>query len=137
MELQLGGTFLRFYSGSNWSHLELGFATRRHGGLARRETSVQVGFRSDHALELFSVDNPADRFIAPDGSITYGRICTHGRHRYSLSAEQVYTARLFDRTAQQARLRVDAELQQTLADAITPAVNLGQADGPATGLATA
>lgn len=137
MELQLAGAFLRFYSGSNWSHLELGFATRRHGGLARRESAIQVGFRSDHALELLSVENPADRFIAPDGSITYGRIYTRGRHRYSLSAEQVYSAQLFDRAAQRARLTAEAELQQTLADAAAPAVDLGQADGPSAGLAAA
>lgn len=108
MDLNLGACFLRFYSGANWTHLELGVATRRNGGLARRETALRLGLKSTHALELFSVENPADRFIAPDGSITYGRICIHGNRHYSLSAEEIFSGRLYDQALQAAVQRVSS-----------------------------
>jgi hypothetical protein len=103
MDINLGPCFLRWYSGQNWSLVELGVVSRRHGGLARRESALKIGLKSEHALELFSVENTADRFVAPDGSITYGRICIQSHRRYSLSAEQVYSGRLFDQALQSLR----------------------------------
>ena len=127
MELKLGPAFLRLYSGSNWSHLELGVATCPDGGLARRETALSLGLKSEHALEIFSAENPTDRYVAPDGSITYGRICVQGRRTYSLSAEQIYTAALHQRTLRAARERAVRQAQQDLADALVPAIDINTA----------
>jgi hypothetical protein len=114
MDIKCGPAFVRFYSGDNWSRFELGVATRAQAGLARRETALLLGFKSDHALERLSVDNPADRFIAPDGSITYGRLCIQGSRHYALSAEQVYTARLFDQAERRARRLAESEFNSQL-----------------------
>jgi hypothetical protein len=101
MDLNLGPAFLRFYAnGSNWSHLEVGYVSNRDCGLARRESAITIGFKSEHALELFSVENPADRYIAPDGTVTHGRICVQGSRTYALSAEQVFSAALHKRALQ-------------------------------------
>ncbi len=124
MDLRIGPCFLRAYSGSNWSSVELGFATNRNGVLARRESALSMGFKSEHALELFSVDNPADRFVAPDGTITHGRICVQGSRTYSLSAEQVFTAALHKRTLRATRQRAEQQAQQELADALLPPINV-------------
>lgn len=131
MDLRIGPCFLRAYSGSNWSHVELGVATNRNGGLARRESALSLGFKSEHALEVFSVDNPADRYVAPDGTITHGRICVQGSRTYSLSAEQVFTAALHKRTLRAARQRAEQQAQQELADALVPPINV-----PASGISS-
>lgn len=123
MDLNVGCCFLRFYSGNNWTNLELGVVSRRNGGLARRETALRVGLKSTHALELFSIENPADRFIAPDGSITYGRICVQGSRHYSLSAEEVYSGRLYDQALQAALQRVSSCDPQSLSGASGSALN--------------
>ena len=136
MDLSIGNAFLRVYSGSNWSTIELGFATNRNGGLARRESALSLGFKSDHALEVFSVENPADRYIAPDGTITHGRICVQGSRTYALSAEQVFTAALHKRTLRAARQRAEQQAQQELADALVPPINVhpsGMSTGGLTG----
>ena len=137
MDINLGPAFLRFYSGSNWSHFELGLATNPHGGLARRESAIALGFKSEHALEVFSVDNPADRHIAPDGTITYGRICVQGKRTYSLSAEQVFSAALHKRTLRAARERAEHQAQQELADALVPPIDINPQAKPQQGLAGA
>jgi hypothetical protein len=124
MDLSIGNAFLRVYSGSNWTRVELGFATNRNGGLARRESALSLGFKSEHALEVFSVENPADRFVAPDGTITHGRICVQGSRTYTLSAEQVFTAALHKRTLRAARQRAEQQAQQELADALVPPINV-------------
>ena len=124
MDLSIGKLFFRSYSGSNWSHVELGFATNRNAGLARRESALSLGFKSEHALELFSVENPADRFVAPDGTITLGRICVQGSRTYTLSAEQVFTAALHKRTLRAARQRAEQQAQQELANALVPPINV-------------
>jgi hypothetical protein len=136
MDLHIGPCFLRAYSGSNWSHVELGFATNPNGGLARRESAITMGFKSEHALEVFSVDNPADRYLAPDGTITHGRICVQGSRTYTLSAEQVFTAALHKRTLRAARERAEHQAQQELADALVPPINVN-ATGLNEGLAGA
>jgi len=125
MDLNLGPAFLRFYSGSNWTHLEVGLVSHRNGGLARRESALMLSAKSEHLLQIVSVENPADRFVAPDGTITYGRICTQGHRTYSLSAEQVFSAALHRRTLQAARRRAEAEAQQTLEDAAIPPLDIG------------
>lgn len=132
MDLHIGPCFLRAYSGSNWSTIELGFATNRNGGLARRESALSLGFKSEHALEVFSVENPADRFVAPDGTITHGRICVQGSRTYTLSAEQVFTGALHKRTLRAARQRAEQQAQQELADALVPPINI-HASGVSTG----
>ena len=130
MDINLGPAFLRFYSGSNWSHFELGVATNPHGGLARRESAIAVGFKSEHALEVFSVENQADRYLAPDGTITYGRICVQGKRTYSLSAEQVFSAALHKRTLRAAREHAEHQAQQELADALLPTIEINAPTTP-------
>jgi len=125
MDINIGPAFLRFYSGSNWSHLEAGFATNHKGGLARRETAVALSLKSEHALEVFSVENPADRYIAPDGTITHGRICIQGSRSYSLSAEQVFTAALHKRTVRAAKERALEQAQLELANALVEPIHIG------------
>lgn len=124
MELNLGNLFLRHHCFENWSNLELGFATRPSGGLARRETALKLCLKSDHAIELLSVENPADRYVAPDGSITYGRLCVQGKHQFAITAEQVFTAQLFDRTMRVAKERAESDLQRELINVTVPPIDL-------------
>jgi hypothetical protein len=138
MDLNLGPAFLRFYAnGSNWSHLEVGYVSNRDCGLARRESAITIGFKSEHALELFSVENPADRYIAPDGTVTHGRICVQGSRTYALSAEQVFSAALHKRALQAARQRARAQAQQQLADALVPPIDINPQSAAQQGLAGA
>lgn len=115
MDLNLGNTFIRHYSGQNWTFFEIGVATRPRGGLARRESALQVGYKSEHLLEQLAVDNPADRYVAPDGTITYGKICVQGSRSYALSAEQVFSAQLLDRTLRDARAAAEKQAAEEMA----------------------
>lgn len=95
-EFNLGPISLRAYSGQNWSHFEVALVSDRNGGKARRETAVRAGFKSTHLIEAAGKDNPADRFVTPDGSVVFGKIvqtATGGIH--VLSAEEVYTRGLY------------------------------------------
>lgn len=95
MELSIGPIDLRFFSGDNYTRFEVAAVTNRKGGMARRETAINIGYKSDHWTEAFGRDNPNDRYVTPDGNIIFGKISfTPGGGVHVLSAAQVYAASL-------------------------------------------
>lgn len=89
MKLSLGPLDIRFYSGQNWSNLELAFVTARKGGMAQRETAVKTGFKSDHLLEVFGEDNPADTLKVGDTTFTGKAVAGIDGDKHVITAEQV------------------------------------------------
>jgi hypothetical protein len=73
MRFNLGPFRARHYTGSNWSHLEIGFATGTKAGGAERFTGITGGFRSDHLLEAFGDENTQD-VCTVNGRTYHGRI---------------------------------------------------------------
>lgn len=111
MNIHLGPFALRYFGeGGLWTSLEIAVISNRHCGLARRESAFRFSFKSEHCIEAFGLQNPADAFTAADGSVTYGRIVIHRGHAYALTAEQVYTANLLRQARQAARQAADAGL---------------------------
>lgn len=101
MKINLGPFSFRHYAGDNWSHLELAFVTNRNGGMARRETAVKAGFKSDHITDMAGKNNPADKFVNPDtGSIYFGKIVKVPGGFATISAAEVYTRALYERACQ-------------------------------------
>lgn len=101
-ELKLGPVALRCYSGSNWTHLELAFVTDGNGGMARRETAINAGFKSEHLLEAVGTENPADAFTCPTtGQTYYGKIMQTPTGVYAISAKEVYTKALYSKAVKQ------------------------------------
>lgn len=72
-QLSLGPIDIRFYSGQNWTNLELAFVTARNAGWASRETAIRTGFKSEHLLETFAEDNAADT-VTIDGTTYVGKV---------------------------------------------------------------
>lgn len=95
MKIELGPFALRYFSGDNWSSLELAMVTNPNGGMARRETALRGSFKSEHLLEALSQENPADSFVAPDGKTYYGKIHQTPAGTYVISAKEVYTKELY------------------------------------------
>lgn len=111
MNIHLGPFALRYYGEAGiWSSLELAIVTSRHCGLARRESALRCSWKSEHAIEAFGLENPADAFTAADGSITYGRIVIQRGHAYAISAEQVYSGNLLRQARRAAREAAEAGL---------------------------
>ena len=95
-QLDLGPLSFRLYSGKNWTHAEVAFVTNRNGGMARRETAINAGFKSEHLIELAGTENPADKFICPTtGQEIFGRIVQTPTGVYTISAAEVYTRNLY------------------------------------------
>jgi hypothetical protein len=95
MIFTLGPIDIRYFSGSNWSNLELALVTARKAGQAQRETTIRTSFKSDHLVELLGEDDPTDQYIAPGGEIYYGKTFAGvDGDTHSLSAEQVYAGQL-------------------------------------------
>lgn len=57
---------------SNWTELDIAYVSGRKDGIAVRETAIKVAFKSDHAIEMFGEDNPADS-IEINGVTYYGK----------------------------------------------------------------
>jgi hypothetical protein len=96
MELNLGPISARLYSGSNWTHAELAWVSNRNGGMARRETAINAGFKSDHITDMAGRDNPADTFEDPaTGTLYFGKIVSSPTGVYAISAKEVYTKALY------------------------------------------
>lgn len=98
MQFKLGPIDLRAYQEVNenaphrWTNFELAFVTNREGGLARRETGTRLGWRSDHVIEAFGRDNPADTFIDPDSGRTFtGKIISTPTGVYAVTAREVFS----------------------------------------------
>jgi len=106
MLYKFGPVDLRCYQGtheedSKWTTFELAFVTNREGGLARRETGVRLGFRSDHLTEATGRENPADTFTDPvSGQIFTGKIVSAPTGVYAITAKEIYTAWLLDEARQ-------------------------------------
>lgn len=89
MKFSLGPFELRCYSGSNWSNLELAFVTARKGGCSQRETAVKTGFKSEHLIEVFGEDNPADTLKVGDVTYTGKVVPGFDGEQHVITAEQV------------------------------------------------
>lgn len=111
-QLSLGPIELRAYNifdserpeASNWTELGLAFVTGRKDGVAIRETAVKVGFKSDHAIEMFGEDNPNDS-IEINGKTYYGKVVPSmdKDKPYVLTALQVGTRAVHLKQLQEAR----------------------------------
>ena len=98
MELNLGPLSLRYYSGNGWSHAEAAFVSNRNGGMARRETAINAGFKSEHLTEALGKQNPADTFTCPEtGETYYGKIVNGPSGVFTISAKEVYTKALYSK----------------------------------------
>ena len=102
MEINLGPISARLYSGSNWTHAELAWISNRNGGMARRETAINAGFKSDHLTDMIGKENPADVFECPEtGTAYFGKIIQGPTGVYTISAREVYTKALYTKAVKQ------------------------------------
>lgn len=113
MEFSLGPVDFRFYSGDNWTHFETALVTNRNGGMARRETAVKAGFKSDHVTDMIGKTNHADVFTCPDtGKPYYGKIVDGPAGRYTITAKEVYTKELFGNAVKQGLAQAETATTQ-------------------------
>ena len=118
MELNLGPISARLYSGSNWTHAELAWVSNRNGGMARRETAINAGFKSDHLTEMAGKDNPADTFECPDTGILYfGKIVSSPTGVYAISAKEVYTKTLYTKAVKHGLAAAETATESVSTDA--------------------
>jgi hypothetical protein len=93
----------RVFTADNFFSAELALVTRPNGGLAKRETAVRVGFRSDHLVQLAGIDNPADTFECPDtGTLFIGKIVNTPDGVLAVTSRELYTEALIARAAKDA-----------------------------------
>ena len=117
MKLQLGPIDIRFRQGADdeqtWTNLELAFVTNRNGGMARRETALRAGFRSDHLVDLVGTENPADTFECPEsGTLYFGKIVQAPTGTYVISAKEVYTRALYEKACKRGLQQAEAATSQ-------------------------
>lgn len=118
MELNLGPISARLYSGSNWTHAELAWVSNRNGGMARRETAINAGFKSDHLTEMAGKDNPADTFECPDTGILYfGKIVSSPTGVYAISAKEVYTKTIYTKAVKHGLAAAETATESVSTDA--------------------
>ena len=110
-QLSFGPVEVRFFSGQNWSNLELAWITARKQGLAQRETTLRCAFRSEHLLDIAGTENHDDA-LTVNGTTYFGR--------YSQGADGVIHALSAAQVAARA-LRIEA-MQQGLKEAHRAAV---------------
>lgn len=117
MDISLGPIDLRFYSGNNWSTCELAFVSNRNGGMARRETAINAGFKSEHLVDAIGKDNPADVFECPEtGTAYFGKIVNGPTGVHAISAKEVYTKALYAKAVKTGLLEAEkATLDQPAA----------------------
>jgi hypothetical protein len=75
---------------SNWTEATLALVTGRKDGIAVRETAFKVGFKSDHAIEMFGEDDPSES-VEINGVTYFAKIVQSPEEGkpYRLSALQV------------------------------------------------
>lgn len=118
MELNLGPISARLYSGSNWTHAELAWVTNRNGGMARRETAINAGFKSEHLLDTVGKDNPADSFECPEtGTLYFGKIVQTPTGVYAISAKEVYTKSLYTKAVKHGLAAAESATELVSAEA--------------------
>lgn len=109
MELNLGPLALRLYSGSNWTHAEAAWVSNRNGGMARRETAINAGFKSDHLTDMVGKDLASDTFECPDtGTLYFGKIVQTPTGTYVISAKEVYTKAIYERACKEGLQNAEA-----------------------------
>lgn len=102
MELNLGPISARLYSGSNWTHAELAWVSNRNGGMARRETAINAGFKSDHLTDIAGKDLVSDTFECPEtGTLHFGKIVQTPTGTYVISAKEVYTRAVYEKACKE------------------------------------
>lgn len=102
MELNLGPISARLYSGSNWTHAELAWVSNRNGGMARRETAINAGFKSDHLTDIAGKDLASDTFECPDtGTLYFGKLVQTPTGTYVISAKEVYTRAVYEKACKE------------------------------------
>jgi len=119
MEFNLGPISARLYSGTNWTHAELAWVSNRNGGMARRETAINAGFKSEHLIDVVGKDLASDTFECPDtGTLYFGRIVQTPTGTYVISAKEVYTRAVYEKVCKeglQAAESATAELSASVA----------------------
>ncbi len=113
MKINLGPFAFRVFSGDNWTSVELAFATNQNGGMARRETALRGSFKSEHLIDAFAIDNSADHFEAPDGTVYFGKIQQTPTGVYTISAREVYTRALYEKAVKQGLKQAQAATDQS------------------------
>ncbi len=117
MELNLGPISARLYSGRHWTHPERAWVSNRNGGMARRETAINAGFKSDHITDMVGRDNPADTFEDPaTGTLYFGKIVSSPTGVYAISAKEVFTKTLYTKA-----VRHGLAAAETATEAVTAA----------------
>jgi hypothetical protein len=120
VEINLGPISARLYSGNNWTHAELAFVSNRNGGMARRETAVSAGFKSDHLIDMVGKDNPADSFECPEtGTLYFGKIVQTPTGVYAISAKDVYTKALYTKAVKQGLAAAESATTEKAAEPVT------------------
>jgi hypothetical protein len=123
MELNLGPLSARLYSGSNWTHAELAWVSNRNGGMARRETAINAGFKSDHLIDMVGKDNPADTFEDPaTGTLYFGKIVQTPTGVYAITAKEVFTKSLYSKAVKQGLAAAETATETVDAPKPAPAV---------------
>jgi hypothetical protein len=107
-EFNLGPLTFRAYSGENWSHLELAIASNPKGGMARRETAVRLGFKSEHLIQMQGKDNPNDSLATPEGNIVFGKVSVTPAGVFVLSAQEVYALGLYQQSVKNGLLAAES-----------------------------
>lgn len=81
--------FIATTDDTNHTRFRLSFWSAKDGGLAQRESAIEVAGKSDHALAVCGKENPADTHTV-DGITYVGRVMRgfDGKD-YVLSAKQV------------------------------------------------
>jgi hypothetical protein len=87
--ISFGPIDVRYFSGLNWSNLEVAWVTARKQGFAQRETTLRCSFKSEHLLDFTGTDNHDD-VLTVNGTTYFGR-CSPGADGvlHTLSAAQV------------------------------------------------
>jgi hypothetical protein len=111
-QFNLGPLEFRLGCGDGWTQLDFGLITDKQAGLASRETSGRLGFKSEHLTDMIGKPNPNDVYITPEGERVYGKIVSlPGGGIHILSAHQVYAKQLKAAAFKAAGDQVVAEVQ--------------------------
>jgi hypothetical protein len=117
MEFNLGPISARLYSGTNWTHAELAWVSNRNGGMARRETAINAGFKSEHLIDVVGKDLASDTFECPDtGTLYFGKIVQTPTGVYVISAKEVYTKAIYTKAVKHGLAAAETATELVSAD---------------------
>lgn len=122
----------RMFTADNFWSAELALVTRPNGGLARRETAVRVGVRSDHLVQAVGIDNPSDVFECPDtGTLFIGKIVNTPDGVLAVTSRELYTEALIARASKEALDQVKTVKAKAAAAAVIELEDVAVATPPA------